>query len=137
MWIDAGLTGWELYNGFRRAGVPCLDARVVREASAEEPLGVGALALRQVGPPLAAVAPSRDGQDHLYKGNHHGHQSCLIIILTHHRMAGKVLIYGICAGLGVSLSWDWLPWYSCSVPCGDLGCFYMVDCSHGCLVDKP
>jgi hypothetical protein len=42
------MTGRQLYEGFRRAGGPCTDARVVREPSAEEPLGVAGLAFRQV-----------------------------------------------------------------------------------------
>jgi hypothetical protein len=48
VWIDKGTTGRQLYNGFRRAGAPCTDARVVREPAGEEAEGVGALAFRQV-----------------------------------------------------------------------------------------
>ncbi len=48
VWIHEGMTGWQLYDGFRRAGAPCTDARVVREPSAEERLGVAALAFRHV-----------------------------------------------------------------------------------------
>ncbi len=50
VWIDKGTTGRELYQGFRRAGAPCTDARVVWEPAGEEAEGVGALAFRQVGP---------------------------------------------------------------------------------------
>jgi hypothetical protein len=61
IWIDEGMTGQELYTGLRRAGVPCTDACVVREASAEEPEGVGALAFRQVSPfSFTVVSNSED-----------------------------------------------------------------------------
>ncbi len=48
VWIDEGMTGRQLYDGFRRAGAPCTDGRVVREPSVEEQQGIAALAFRQV-----------------------------------------------------------------------------------------
>jgi hypothetical protein len=48
MWIDENTTDWMLYKGFHDAGARCIGARIVQKPSMKEPLGIGAVAFRQV-----------------------------------------------------------------------------------------
>jgi hypothetical protein len=58
VWIDEGTTDKMLYKGFHDAGARCVGARIVREPTAQEPVGVGALNFRQACPLLSAYPQS-------------------------------------------------------------------------------
>ncbi len=45
VWIEEGMTDWDLYTGFRKSGAPCIGAHVVRQPSGDEP-GIGVVSFR-------------------------------------------------------------------------------------------